>query len=428
MQSIEPSAIIVENRQRKDLGLGDLGELANSIRDHGLFHAIILQTDNNKLVAGERRLEACKIIINQGDTIKYNGDECPPGHVPHTRISSYDPLAIQEIELEENLCRLNLSWQEETQTKAAIHKLRLAQNPSQTLKQTAAELAQPMENLTRASANLSNDLLLVEHLNNPRVKGAKTREEAIKRARVVSKENTRIESANLINQIQFKERLTLLPGETVEQMQTLPDRKFDVILTDPPYGIGAQSHGDMARNVHHYDDSPETWLYLMNACAEQWDRVSKEQAHLYIFCAFRNFARLKDIVEDGGDSGWNVWSRPLIWYKGNQSMLPSYQYGPRKTYECILYANRGKKILEKVDHDVINIPQASDLDFAAQKPVELYTNLLARSCKPGDHVLDNFAGRGTIFKAAKALSLYATGIEEKPNQLDMCQQAMEEES
>jgi DNA modification methylase len=47
--------------------------------------------------------------------------------------------------------------------------------------------------------------------------------------------------------------------------------------------------------------------------------------------------------------------------------------------------------------------------------VELYINLLKRSVKPGDSVLDCFAGTGTIFPAAHSLQCLATGIEADPN-------------
>jgi len=52
---------------------------------------------------------------------------------------------------------------------------------------------------------------------------------------------------------------------------------------------------------------------------------------------------------------------------------------------------------------------------AAEKPVDLYEDLLLRSAKPGNRVLDPCCGAGPIFPAANRLSLYATGIELDPN-------------
>lgn len=49
--------IVVGDRRRKDLG--DIDSLANSIADIGLLHPIVVSLDG-KLIAGQRRLEACK--------------------------------------------------------------------------------------------------------------------------------------------------------------------------------------------------------------------------------------------------------------------------------------------------------------------------------------------------------------------------------
>jgi len=53
------ACIRVANRYRKDMG--DLQVLADSIQSVGLLHPIVVTTDN-VLVAGERRLEACKLL------------------------------------------------------------------------------------------------------------------------------------------------------------------------------------------------------------------------------------------------------------------------------------------------------------------------------------------------------------------------------
>lgn len=57
MPTIEISKIVVANRHRKDMG--DINSLANSIREVGLLHPIVLNS-SNVLIAGERRLEAVK--------------------------------------------------------------------------------------------------------------------------------------------------------------------------------------------------------------------------------------------------------------------------------------------------------------------------------------------------------------------------------
>ena len=59
MQKIPISSITISNRVRKDLG--NLEELSSSIETIGLLSPIIIN-EENKLLAGERRLEACKLL------------------------------------------------------------------------------------------------------------------------------------------------------------------------------------------------------------------------------------------------------------------------------------------------------------------------------------------------------------------------------
>ena len=53
------SDIVVRDRHRKQLG--DLTELAESMHQHGLLHPIVITSDNY-LIAGQRRLEAAKLL------------------------------------------------------------------------------------------------------------------------------------------------------------------------------------------------------------------------------------------------------------------------------------------------------------------------------------------------------------------------------
>jgi site-specific DNA-methyltransferase (adenine-specific) len=111
--------------------------------------------------------------------------------------------------------------------------------------------------------------------------------------------------------------------------------------------------------------------------------------------------------------GWRVFNTPLIWVKSG-GMLPLPEHGPRRTYECILYAFRGDRKVTAVYNDVIVISPERETPHPAQKPMLLYYNLLMRSVRPGDKVLDPFCGSGTIFAAANKLQLTATGIELNP--------------
>ena len=129
---------------------------------------------------------------------------------------------------------------------------------------------------------------------------------------------------------------------------------------------------------------------------------------MYLFCDFGKFPFLKDRLEC---TGWKVFRTPLIWYKPGAYRTPWVLRGPRRTYECILFAIKGERNVNLLGDDVLEFPSDENQGHNAQKPVALFQELLARSARPGDRVLDLFCGTGPIFPAAHALKCAATGIE-----------------
>ena len=148
----------------------------------------------------------------------------------------------------------------------------------------------------------------------------------------------------------------------------------------------------------------------MDEFAIQSWRVAAEQAHMYIFFDMRYLSFMRLVLQG---VGWYVWHAPIIWSKGN-GMLPRPEHAPRRTYESILFCTKGNMPVTKVANDVIILPPVSRLVHGAQKPVELYVELLSRSAFSGFKVLDPFAGSGTVFPAANRLQLEATAINLSP--------------
>ena len=119
-QVIQIQDIVIQSRIRKDLG--DIPGLANSIKENGLIEPIVLTHDYHtevtnehssyvyiKLVAGERRLTALKSLGIQElqHAVHY---------IWRSELESNDPkkkLLFSAIEMEENVRRKDLSWQEQ---------------------------------------------------------------------------------------------------------------------------------------------------------------------------------------------------------------------------------------------------------------------------------------------------------------------------
>jgi DNA modification methylase len=179
----------------------------------------------------------------------------------------------------------------------------------------------------------------------------------------------------------------------------------------------------MASTGHNYKDSWEVARGLYEYTAREGYRVAREQAHCYAFCSFEHFVEISFLFDS---YGWEVWPRPLIWNKGN-GMLPRPEHGPRYTYECIIYANKGDRRVLAVRPDVISIGGDSKILHGAQKPVDLYIDLISRSCLPGDTILDPFGGTGPVIPAATHAKCTATLFELDAANFDICVGRLEQD-
>ena len=124
-QSMSVSAIVTERDERQRRELEDIDVLADSIRRLGLIHPIVV-TREGVLVSGERRLTAVRSLGWSHVTIQFQ-DEC-------------EPALLHAIELEENVKRAELPWQDECKAVQEYHALRASQERKWTLDDTAAAL------------------------------------------------------------------------------------------------------------------------------------------------------------------------------------------------------------------------------------------------------------------------------------------------
>lgn len=424
--------VVKENRQRQEHPLEHHLDLVESIRSGGLLMAPVLRMEDGVpvLVAGERRLRALKDIYELGGTFTYDSSPVPPGMMPYTLLSELGALAAEEAELDENIRRVDLTWQERCDAIARLESIRTRQAaegaPAPTLESITREIisaspATPIAALGAAYAGAKTEVIVSRHLHLPEVRAAKNVTEAMKVLEKRERKEKREQLSAIVGNTFHAGMHTALNGNCVDELAKLPPRSFDVILSDPPYGMGADEFGDsggrQSQQGHFYDDSYEYWLTLMEDVLFELDRVAKPDAHIYLFCDFDNFHKLKSMLEV---SDWKVFRTPLIFHKPSGARTPWIDKGPQRKYECILFAVRGDKKVTKIYGDVLTHRPDANMDHMAQKPVELYKDLLTRSALPGERVLDFCAGSGPIFPAAHDLKCIATGIEIDPASYAMC--------
>lgn len=405
MNYLPVDSVVIQERIRKEFDEDKIAELKESILSKGLFNPPVLQQDEKTLVMGENRLRAIKKIYEEGEHIYFDGQEVPYGMLPYATLSDLSDSDLLEAELEENILRQSLSWQERADATRRLHDLRQSQSPKWTAKDTADEILQEDTNNQRRQY-VRRDLLLAEHLDDPDVAAAKDEKEAYK---VIERKAKEAERQKKVEEVSARTtHHTLLQGDSQAILEDYPDEYFDIICTDPPYGIDVHKSKQRDGEYHEYDDSAENLEEITQWLARESFRITKPQAHLYLFCDIRKWAELSAVF---WLAGWEVWERPFIWYKGNTGSFGGTDWGPRRTYEAVLYAAKGRRPVTALYHDVIDVPKPTQTAHPAGKPVGVFSNLLRRSVVPGDRVLDPFCGGGPVFPAANDLMAEATGIE-----------------
>ena len=398
-----------------------IAELADEIRSNGLLHAVAVNK-RYELVSGWCRLNAIKSLKSP---YFYASASIGVGFIPCAVVHQEAERDLFRLELMENLRRKALSPMDEAKAIAALHRMFAAEHGREWTETDTGVAVDTLRGDTRlpvvSRQEVADSLILDSFSNDPDVQKAKSRSEAMKIARK-KMEQSMTEGLGILATAAHKD-FSVIRGFCDEVMGKIPVGTLAGIIADPPYGIDADLFGDQAMVTgHQYADTEEASLEIAKSIFKLGYYACDDNAHLYMFCDIRRFLRLQSIAES---YGWQVFQTPLIWHKVSMGHAPQPGYFSRR-YEAILFARKGDRKLQKVRSDVFEYPAMHNKIHAAQKPVELYAELMKISFYPGEKVLDPCAGSGTIFRAAKLCNLQALGIELDEQYFNVCKQVIEE--
>lgn len=204
---------------------------------------------------------------------------------------------------------------------------------------------------------------------------------------------------------------TILHGDCLALLHSLPGNSIDVILTDPPYSSGTRREAakglrkskmirtQSRRQAEWFgSDSLTTngFIWLMRACAVEWERILKPGGHALVFIDWRMMPALAGAIEsaDLRHSGLLVWDKT---YFGMGVQF-------RNQHELILHFTKGVGSPAR-RRDVGNVIACAPVRngvHPTEKPVELLRTLLSVVTPPEGVVLDCFGGSGSTAVAAIA--------------------------
>ncbi|HVO71407.1 MAG TPA: DNA methyltransferase, partial [Aggregatilineaceae bacterium] len=233
---------------------------------------------------------------------------------------------------------------------------------------------------------------------------------------------------------------TILQGDTLEILPTLPKASIDLIFADPPYNLQLQQ--ELWRpNLTHVDAVDDEWdqfddFAAYDAFTRAWldasRQVMKDTATIWISGTYHNILRVGAIMQDLG-----FWILNMVtWFKPNA--MPNFRGTRLKNdVEFVLWAKRAEKGSYTFNHHLMKqfnegkqlgsmwtIPVCGGQErlkdaagkklHPTQKPEELLKRIIVASSKRGDIVLDPFLGSGTTAAIAKLLDRRWIGIERDP--------------
>ena len=230
---------------------------------------------------------------------------------------------------------------------------------------------------------------------------------------------------------------TILNGDCVEVMNTLPEASVDLIFADPPYNLqlkgelhrpdnsrvdAVDDHWDQFSSFAAYDSFTRAWLKAAK-------RLLKPNGALWVIGSYHNIFRVGAALQDEGF--WLL--NDVVWRKSNP--MPNFR-GKRFTnaHETMIWASKSEGAKYTFNYEALKalnegiqmrsdwvLPICSggerlkddngDKAHPTQKPEALLHRVLVGCTRPGDVVLDPFFGTGTTGAVAKMLGRDWIGIE-----------------
>lgn len=374
-----------DDRQRKELK--GIDELASSISKIGLIHAPVISR-SNVLIAGERRLTAMKLL---------GWESCPVQYA-----DTVDDEELHLIELEENIKRVDLTWQDEVLAMSHYHKIRSAEpdwtmtNTAEALGVSKTEVSTKIGVAKRIEAG-DNDVATAQKFSVARglvLRGNERRQTAEMNELHLTKYAPAVQSEE---QATVFSDIPLINEDFIQWSLSYTGPKFDFVHCDFPYGINANKHDQSASTaMGGYADSPEVyWTLLETLC--QCPHLH-ESCHLMFWFSMDYYRETLKILTDVG--GFTVNPFPLIWHKtDNAGVLPDPNRGPRRIYETAFICHRGDRKVVRAVGNAFGT-STTKLIHMSEKPKPMLEHFFRMFVDEHTSMLDPTCGSGNSVRTA----------------------------
>lgn len=409
----------------------ELTTLAQSILDHGLLQPIrIIHKDNltdfdpaeydearpYMLILGERRIRAHKEL----------GRKSINATVQKEPMSIW---ALRSQELEENIERADMRWDEELLLLLEIHELKLKEkgrkhkgNPEGHSDAKMAEL------VNKERSSVTKDLQLARQIRDmPVLRTQESKSAAWKQYHAIyealllkelfnrfelpdEEEETAPEGVTEVQAERFMKKVHYgyKVGDAFDLIQRVPDGSIDFMDIDPDYGIDlATTHPDSVGVAEYHETAAEDLIPQARKLAEECYRcLADDSWALWWFAEDQQSAELRQALAE-----WFEISCTFYWIKpGARNMNP--QFTLTRNYEPAFVLRKGHPELARPGAAATYLcspePHTHRL-HPAQKPMELYEYLITVFTRRKEMIYIPFLGSGNALLTSLVLDRRAYG-------------------
>lgn len=231
-------------------------------------------------------------------------------------------------------------------------------------------------------------------------------------------------------------------------LKQIKDKSIDMIYIDPPFNTGVKQirtrfHTEngtkISENTYGYQDRFDDFIGFLEPRMKEAYRILKDDGSLFFHLDYREIHYCKVMLDkifgresfineiiwayDYGARSKKKWSTKhdnILWYAKNPEhytfnyddmdripyMAPDL-VGPEK-------AARGKTPTDVWWHTIVSPNSKEKTGYATQKPLGIIKRIVKIHSRPGDTIMDFFAGSGTLGEAAAILSRKCILIDQNP--------------
>jgi len=239
---------------------------------------------------------------------------------------------------------------------------------------------------------------------------------------------------------------SVILGDCIEVMNSLPPKSVDLIFADPPYNL--QLNRDLWRpdntKVDAVDDGWDKFASLeaYDIFTREWmraaRRVLRDSGTIWVIGTYHNIYRVGSILMDLGYWILNdiVWIKAnptpqmngvrfcnahetLLWARKSASAETRYTFN----YKAMKAGNEDKQMRSDWYLPVCQGDERITVDgekaHTTQKPEALLHRVITSTSKPGDIVFDPFCGTGTTAAVAKRLGRRFITVDREQSYVDV---------